>query len=229
MFAEHVEAELFHLLDVVDHRLVRRRRHKALGPISLIQDSVEEIRFAIQQQPGLSCLIRPHAKRSHGKITLDHIFSRLDPQVVEFRVLRAPEAGVLNGDPDFKPGGERILESFRASLDRNIDYPVRARRSFLSRITISLTDVRIFRHPQRHFNCFLFGKRRDPHMPDVGLRNCLHPHRLPDPALSVIEHAPGIKGLLAAALIAFVCVIPHEHFEFIVAGLHIIRHIEAER
>ena len=108
MFAEHVEAELLHLPDVVDHRLVRRRRHKALGPVSLVQDPVEEIRFAVQQQPGLSCLIRPHAKRAHGKITLDHIFSRLDPQVVEFRVLRTPKAGVLNRDPDFEPGSPRI-------------------------------------------------------------------------------------------------------------------------
>ena len=126
MFAEHVEAELFHLLDVIDHCIVRRRGHKALGPVSLIQDSVEEIRFAVQQQPGLSCLVCPHAKRAHGKIALDHIFSRLDPQVVEFRVFRAPEAGVLNGDPHFEPGRQRICEGFRAVRDRNIDFPVRA-------------------------------------------------------------------------------------------------------
>ena len=66
-------------------------------------------------------------------------------------------------------------------------------------------------------------------MPDISFRNSLHPHRLPDPALGVIEHASGIEGLLAAALIAFVGVIPHEYFELIVTGPNIIRHVEAER
>ena len=51
---------------------------------------------------------------------------------------------------------------------------------------------------------------------------------MPDPALGVIEHASGIKGLLASALVSIVCVIPHEHFEFIVTGLHIFCHVEAE-
>ena len=102
MLAEHVEAELFHLFDVVDHRLFRRRRHKALGPVSLVQDPVEEVWLAVQKQPGFSRLIRPHAKRAHGKIALDHIFSRLDPQVVQFRVFRTPKTRILNRNPHFE-------------------------------------------------------------------------------------------------------------------------------
>ena len=66
-------------------------------------------------------------------------------------------------------------------------------------------------------------------MPDICLRNHLHPYSLPDPALGVIEHASGIEGLLAAALLSLIRIIPHEHFEYIGSGLHIIRHVETER
>ena len=225
MLAEHVESELLHLLYVVHERLVRGRRHKALRPVSLIQNSVEKVRLAVQKQPGLSLFIISDTEGPHGKVALDHIFPRFDPQIVQLRVFGAPETGVLHRDPHLQTGGHGICVDIFIALHSDPDLSA---HTFYRFFRITFPYIRLFGEPQRQFNCFLFRVRSDLQMLEIDFRNHFHPDGLPDAALRVVEHAARIEGLLASALVSFIRIIPDQHFQLIAAGYCEFCHIKAE-
>ncbi len=49
MLTDHVEAEIFHGLDIIDQRFIRWRSVKSVRPVSLIQKPFLEVRPAIEQ------------------------------------------------------------------------------------------------------------------------------------------------------------------------------------
>ena len=47
VFPDHIETEAFGRLNVINHRLIGRRRVEAFRPITLVEDTVLEIRLSV--------------------------------------------------------------------------------------------------------------------------------------------------------------------------------------
>ena len=214
MLTQHIKAQRLHLLDIIDERFVRGRRHQALRPVALVQNAVKEIRLSVEQKARCPFRVFSDAKRAHGKIALDHIYSRLDPQGIELRVFGAPQAGLRdrNAGGDFVP--ERERDPFLALIDK--DPRLRA-------------VLRLSAESHLQLHRLLFRIRRDLQLSEINFRDRLQPRRLPDAALRVIEHAARLQGLLAAALFSLIRVVPDKNLQFIGAGLHKLRDVKRKR
>ena len=73
MLTDHVEAEIFHGLDIIDQRFIRWRSVKTVWPVSLIQDSIQKKWFMVQAEAGKSFVIRFDGKGTHCKIAGDYL------------------------------------------------------------------------------------------------------------------------------------------------------------
>lgn len=101
MFSQHIEAKVFHCLNVVNHRLVGRRSEHTVAPISLIEKTFVEIRFVVEEQTFLAGFVNAFRELTHAKITSDHIVVANDHDVVKVRVLGRPEFHIFNWNHDF--------------------------------------------------------------------------------------------------------------------------------
>ena len=77
MLSEHIESQIFHCLNIVDHRLITRRCIQPLRPISLIQYPFLKIRLVIQKYSWNSFRISCHTNLSHGSVASHMIQSHL--------------------------------------------------------------------------------------------------------------------------------------------------------
>ena len=81
----------------------------------------------------------------------------------------------------------------------------------------------------RDLHHFLIVERRDLQPVHVRLRHFLHPHSLPDPALSCVEHASPLQLLFSSAVVGLIRKIPHAHDELIFSLPQEICHIHGKR
>ena len=54
VFPEGIESQLFHGQDIIHVAFRSRRCQKAFRPVTLVQQSVEEIRLSVETQPGIA-------------------------------------------------------------------------------------------------------------------------------------------------------------------------------
>ena len=103
MLAQHVKSKFLHLCNIKDQGLIRRGRHQALRPVSLVQHSMKEVGAAVEQQAGSAFFVCSHAEAAHGKIALNQILPSLNPKAVEDGIFRTPELRIINRDPHLHP------------------------------------------------------------------------------------------------------------------------------
>lgn len=53
MFPEHVEAQAFCKVNIIDKGLIAGSGHQSVGPVALIQDPMEKIGLVIQAEAGI--------------------------------------------------------------------------------------------------------------------------------------------------------------------------------
>ena len=96
MLTDHVEAEIFHGLDIIDQRFIRWRSVKSVRPVSLIQDSIQKKWFMVQAEAGKSFFIRFDGKGTHCKIAGDFIFACLYLNCIKIRIIRIPGMHIVD-------------------------------------------------------------------------------------------------------------------------------------
>jgi len=82
MLTDHIESQILHLLDIINHRLICRCRIKAIRPVSLIQYTFLEIWLIIQIHSRNSFIIILHFYLAHGKIAVYLIVSHRDTDII---------------------------------------------------------------------------------------------------------------------------------------------------
>ena len=120
MLAQHVKSKFLHLCNIKDQGLIRRGRHQALRPVSLVQHSMKEIGIPVEQQAGSAGIVCPHPETTHGKITLNQILPCLNSKTVQDRVFRTPELRIGNRDPHFHPVFPIENKSFLTKFCRHL-------------------------------------------------------------------------------------------------------------
>ena len=65
MFPEHVEAQAFCKVNIIDKGLIAGSGHQSVGPVALIQDPMEKIGLVIQAEAG-DTTVSPSAVRVKG-------------------------------------------------------------------------------------------------------------------------------------------------------------------
>ena len=68
MFPEHVEAQAFCKVNIIDKGLIAGSGHQSVGPVALIQDPMEKIGLVIQAEAGDTLRISLYGVAAHGKI-----------------------------------------------------------------------------------------------------------------------------------------------------------------
>lgn len=186
MFSQHIEAKVFHRLNVVNHRLVGRRSEHTVAPISLIEKTFVEIRLVVEEQAFFAGFVDAFRELTHAEITSDHIVVANDHDVVKVRVLGRPEFHVFNGNHDFFSAFEIHVRNDVIAVHDN-DFSL-AFRDFICR--------------NDNFNCLFVDIGRDFDFFDEGKRRAFKPYRLPDSALRGVPYSRAVQRLFAAALIA---------------------------
>ena len=101
MLPHHVEAGLFHFLDVKDHRCIRWRRVQTLRPVSLVEHAILELYFAVKTDPQEFLMnFRFQRKLPHGEIADGSVVSQLYFKIIKIRSFTVPQRNGLNRDLD---------------------------------------------------------------------------------------------------------------------------------
>ena len=90
MLAKHVEAEVFHKFDIVNHSLVRRGSKHTIAPVSLVEQTVVEIGLIVEEQPHFALRVLSVGELAHSEVTSYHIAVAHRDDVVRMRVLWRP-------------------------------------------------------------------------------------------------------------------------------------------
>ena len=212
MLAQHVEAAALHGLNVVHHRLVRGRREKPVGVVSLIEQTVVEEGGVVQSEHLVA--VQLHIRElAHGKIALHAILAAGDVQRVEIGIVRRPgaEAGERNDAHAAlcpAPGDKAAVRSAHvardggAALERSLQLDAHAR---------------------------LVKLRCDAKALYIDLRHALEPDRLPDAALRGVPHAAALIALLAVGERGIVGIVAHRHAEDVLPLAQKTRDVRGKR
>ena len=169
VLAEHIEAQRLHGENIVGKTLGAGRRQQTVGPVTLVQQTVEEVRFAVETQ----ALILAHLldlQTADGEIALHPVLRRGHGEVVEIGVLRGPETGILRGD------GHGTILHFEVTQTRH------SRHSVHGRLDGDGHGIAPVFHVQ---------------FPNVMFGHGFQPHGLPDAGHGGVPHAAPLHYLLA--------------------------------
>jgi hypothetical protein len=90
MFPEHIEAQPFCEADIIDKGLIAGSSHQPVGPVALIQDSMEKIRSVIQAEARDALRIWLYGVAAHGKIAVHGITIGIQSKGIQPGVFRTP-------------------------------------------------------------------------------------------------------------------------------------------
>ena len=170
MLSKHVEAELFHLCDVEDHRLVAGRSIQPVGPVTLVQKPVVEIGFVIQFKAHHARVVLAHRKLAHSEIGNDDVLVHDDDKVVKRGILGRPQFVVFEFQRAFPVYQTAFRHDFVARVSHGFARGIGGvgQHSDLKRVGI---DV-----------------RGQIHCGNVHVGHAFQPHRLPYARLRSIEY-----------------------------------------
>ena len=81
VLAQGIKAQPLHSQDVVRIAFGHCRGVDAVGPVTLIQQTVEKVGFAVEQQSG-DAIYHPGFNAPDGKVGIDPVVSRLNGKLV---------------------------------------------------------------------------------------------------------------------------------------------------
>ena len=90
MFPEHVEAQAFCKVNIIDKGLIAGSGHQSVGPVALIQDPMEKIGLVIQAEAGDTLRISLYGVAAHGKIPFHGITIGSQSKGIQPGVFRTP-------------------------------------------------------------------------------------------------------------------------------------------
>ena len=169
MLAQGVEAETLHGEDIIGIAFRGGGGEQPLRPVALIQQTVEEIRFAVEAQAGIFAYLFDF-QRPDGKVGFHLILRRFHGEAVKIGVVRAPEMGIFRGDghlPVFQRELPQLLHADCTLQWRN--------------------------RGDRHGRAVIFNVQ----ILYISARHAFQPHRLPDTGHGGVPHAAPVHHLLA--------------------------------
>lgn len=190
VLADHVEAQVLVLLQVVPEGRVGGSGVEAVRPVALVQGAALEDERPVEHG-ALDTVHVLHRDRPHPRVRADPVGARtageLGRDVVQERVLRRPQAGV----------GHRYGELLADRAGGGADLCTAVGDGDLGARAVG--PGRTYRHPQR-----VVLEVRDHVEPgDARGGSRLQPDRLPDPGRGGVEDAvPGVRGHVLDALLA---------------------------
>ena len=111
MLADSVEAKVLENLEVVDHSLKGRRRHKTIRPVALVESAELEDKLAVEEMAGHT-LDLALGDGAEAGVALDLVLvSECDGEIVQDRAFGPPEFGVLDGE------GESLISGAAAGCE----------------------------------------------------------------------------------------------------------------
>lgn len=84
MLADHVEAEIFQHLEIIDHGLFSRCCIDSIGPEALVEGAEHEYELAVQQRPN-DTVDSALGNSTEPGIALDLIFTQCDRDIIQIR------------------------------------------------------------------------------------------------------------------------------------------------
>ncbi len=193
VLAHHVEAGILQQLDVPGHRLFRRRREKPVRPPALVERAEDVAVRVVQPEAQDALRVGRHVELAHAEVAPDAVRAAGRREVVEVRLLRAPELESL-GHPD---AGLAVRVRHGAQLpDAHLDR---------HRGATGAGDVKREAHRPR------VDVGRHAVAGDVGLGHLLQPDRPVKPRDARVQAAVRLGVLLADAAEAGICRVPHHH------------------
>ena len=169
VLAQGVEAETLHGEDIIGIAFRGGGGEQPLRPVALIQQTVEEIGFAVETQAGIFAYLFDF-QRPDGKVGFHLILRRFHGEAVKIGVVRAPEMGIFRGDghlPVFQRELPQLLHADGSVQGRN--------------------------RGDRHGRAVIF----DVQLLYIDIRHAFQPHRLPDTGHGGVPHAAPVHHLLA--------------------------------
>ena len=169
MLAQGIEAETLHGEDIIGIAFRGGGGEQPLRPVALIQQTVEEIGFAVETQAGIFAYLFDF-QRPDGKVGFHLILRRFQGKMVKIGVVRAPEMGIFRGNghlPVFQRELPQLLHADGSVQGRN--------------------------RGDRHGRAVIF----DVQILYIDIRHAFQPHRLPDTGHGGVPHAAPVHHLLA--------------------------------
>jgi len=232
MLPEHVESQSLCEANIIDEGFVAGSGHQSVGPVALIQNSVEEIGSVIQTKTQDPLGIFFHCEHTHGKIAFHGIVigrqgKRIQPGMfrtpgLEVRGIRhSGRSGGGVGDTGGKRKGygcmgetEGVLlfgQFSHAQPDRGI--VLRERTIAGGSIHPEIQLVKRFGRTQNEGYGSLVILRSDLIVDHIIFRDPFVPDALPDTTLGGVKHAAAGQSLLAPGGITGVGQIPDFYIE----------------
>ena len=172
VLTQHVKAKCLHRQNILFKSLCIGRRIKAVTPISLIQQAVEEIRLSVQAKTR-NPVDRLHRQRTKGKIALHPIFSGYNCKVIQIRCFRAPPLRLLQCEVYFP-----VMDC--------VFLPIHQQRAVFDAFCRNFRPV----FPGADFDAgYILQRHR------------LQPHRLPDAGTGCIPHTSPVSALLPPGIL----------------------------
>ena len=208
MLADHVEAAVLHLLNVVYHGAVGRGREHALGIIALIEQAALEDIFPVELDPLEAARVRAKLDFPHGEITAHAVFAALYPHLVKKGRIGRPE------------------------LDAGQLYHVVARAAvklgYLPALVV-YPDVHRAEHPAyAHVDLRPVGVGEAEHVFDIFIGDFFRPDRSPDPRLRRIPDPAARERLLALGRGRLVREVDNVHLERVFALFAGVGHVKGK-
>ena len=220
VLAHHVEAVALHHHDVVGQCLVGRGGVDAVGPETLVERAHLEQVFVVQLHADESLVVFLHRDLAHAEVALHLVLLAAavvhrDVQVVEERVVGAPQVGVRDGQRHvFAHLGLACGHHFL--LVHHFHAEVRGQRGVAAGL-------------HAHLHLALVHVGHDGQVVYVGVVHRLHPYRLPDAAHAGVHDAARRERLLAAGVAAVVRRVIYLHLQSVLSGaVHQCRNVERE-
>ena len=220
VLSQHVKAEPLHLADVKDHSVIGRGRQQAFRPVALVENAAEKTGFSVEGKTGIPVLIRALSEITHGKVSINPVFSRRDGHVIEGRRYGRPKPECPDGKGFYK---NRLPCGIHGKLCGGADIVP----PFQQELCLAVRRKRLIQ-PQFHLNSLPVFLRHHPEAGDIGFGYIFQPDGLPDAALALVIHPAGMKGLLAAAGRSLIGIVPDIDPQGVLIRAHAFRHIKGK-
>ena len=203
VLAHHVETGVPHGLNVEGKRSIGGRRHKAVGPVALVEHPAQKQRLAVQEEAEASRPIWRHLHRAEGGVAAHDIGAEAHGDVVKTRVVGAPAAHLAEIEPQAYAAGRPRLFRRRLAHRHRALFGESGAGGHLAARRVAHVDAHQTRVPahidiRRQSAGIGVGMQRQGQHATSG--NDLHPHRLPNATLGRVPDAARLEPLLAPRL-----------------------------
>ena len=225
MFANHVIAKIFCLLNVVPQSFVARSGVEAVAPPALIERAEHENRLVVEHQTHNAVLVLCSAEFAHREVT-DNIINKLIPLIhrhvytVKERIIRRPKYCIdrhcnFNSFTIYRPTFTNNFISSPSIFGIYFDFHLN--------ITGCIDNFR------NHCNCMIVYIRNDFQIFNICLvGHHLKPYRLPYSSNWCVPDSMRFHMLLSTRLLTLVCRIPNADFQHITFLFYSLSDIESK-